>query len=177
MVITSDQLRHVAPQGRADLIDGFVNAFNLKASSFGISTALSTQHFAAQCAAESDGFRTFREYASGDGYDTRTDLGNTPQRDGDGRLWKGRGAIQLTGHTNYVAFAQAIGDPQILRNPALVEGPYYGTLAALWFWQRRGLTAFAERDDILSITKRINGGYNGLADRKTYLARAKKYIA
>lgn len=140
---------------------------------FGIATALEKAHFLAQVAHESDGFRTATEYASGRAYEGRADLGNV--QPGDGVRFKGRGLIQLTGRENYATFSHAMGQGDLfVRSPELVAQLPWAAVAAGWFWQRKGLNALANRDDVVAVTKRINGGTNGLEDRKLRLARAKK---
>ncbi|WP_164116162.1 glycoside hydrolase family 19 protein [Stenotrophomonas maltophilia] len=140
---------------------------------FGIVTALQKAHFLAQVAHESDGFRTATEYASGEAYEGRADLGNV--KPGDGVRYKGRGLIQLTGRENYATFSHALGQGDLfVRSPELVAHLPWAAVAAGWFWQRKGLNALADRDDVVAVTKRINGGTNGLEDRKLRLARAKK---
>lgn len=140
---------------------------------FGIVTALQKAHFLAQVAHESDGFRTATEYASGKAYEGRADLGNV--QPGDGVRFKGRGLIQLTGRENYATFSHAMGrGDYFLREPGSVAMLPWAATAAGWFWQRKGLNALADRDDVVAVTKRINGGTNGLEDRKLRLAQAKK---
>jgi len=141
---------------------------------FGIVTALQKAHFLAQVAHESDGFRTATEYASGRAYEGRKDLGNT--QPGDGVRFKGRGLIQLTGRANYHEYSHAMyGDDRCVRNPAMVAELPDAALAAGWYWQSRRLNVLADKDDIRAVTKRINGGYNGLADRQRYLDKAKAF--
>jgi len=105
-------------------------------------------------------------------YGHRTDLGNT--KDGDGGLFFGRGLIQLTGRANYTSFATAIGKPEIIEHPELVETPEYACLSAGWFWSTRKLNALADSADYTTMTKRINGGTLGLAERE---ANIKKVLA
>lgn len=140
---------------------------------FGIVTALQKAHFLAQVAHESDGFSTATEYASGRAYEGRADLGNVQR--GDGVRFKGRGLIQLTGRENYATFSNAMGQGDLfLRSPELVAQLPWAVSAAGWFWKRKGLSVLADRDDVIAVTKRINGGTNGLEDRKRRLAQAKK---
>lgn len=174
-MITVEQLRRVAPLGKPSLLAGFTDTLNKEGSKWGLTSPLVICHFVAQCAHESDGFRTFEEYASGDAYDTRTDLGNTPQKDGDGRLYKGRGPIQITGKANYEDASDAIGT-DFVNNPGWASGPINGTRMAMWFWWSRNLSRLALIDDVFGITKRINGGTNGLEARKKYLERAKRFL-
>jgi len=89
-------------------------------------------------------------------------MGNT--EDGDGAKFIGRGLIQLTGKDNYMAFGEAIGE-DLVANPQLVEQPRYAALSAGWFFNKRNLNALADVMDIETMSKRINGGNIGMADR------------
>lgn len=141
-----------------------------KAAEYGLlDNRLRLVHFIAQLGHESDGFKAMEEYASGAAYEGRKDLGNVFA--GDGRRYKGRGPIQITGRANYRQYGKALGI-DLERYPELASNPCIGMQLALEYWKQRGLSAYADNDDILTITKRINGGTNGLADRKARLARA-----
>lgn len=147
---------------------------------FGIVTALQKAHFLAQVAHESDGFRTATEYASGRAYEGRADLGNV--QSGDGVRFKGRGLIQLTGRENYATFSHAMGQGDLfVRCPELVAQLPWAVVAAGWFWKRKNLNVWADRDDGLAVGRAINRGSatskgmpNGQADREARLAKAKK---
>lgn len=141
-----------------------------------INTPLRVAHFLAQIAHESDGFCTTEEYASGRAYEGRRDLGNTQV--GDGVRFKGRGLIQLTGRANYAKYGERIG-VDLIADPAKAADPATSLILACEFWTRTrgGLSQYADRDDILTITRAINGGTNGLEDRRHYLARAKQALA
>ena len=103
-------------------------------------------------------------------YDTRTDLGNTAARDGDGFTYRGRGPIQITGRANYAEFTLwcrkfNAAAPDFVATPdAVVTDPWEG-LGPIWYWETRNLNALADRGDDASICRAINGGFNGLADR------------
>lgn len=97
-------------------------------------------------------------------------LGNV--QPGDGAKFIGRGLTQLTGRANYSAAAQALDLP-LLDDPDLAATPAVAALIAGWFWDSRGLNALADRDDIEGITRKINGGTIGLAERKALVAKAK----
>ncbi len=142
-----------------------------------INTPLRIAHFLAQCAHESDGFCTTEEYASGRAYEGRADLGNT--QEGDGVRYKGRGLFQLTGRANYKTYGPKVGIPDLVDHPERAAEPAVSLLIACEYWQERkgGLNRFADQDDIITITKAINGGTNGLDDRRRYLARAKQALA
>jgi putative chitinase len=124
---------------------------------------------------ESDGFCTCEEYASGAAYEGRRDLGNT--QPGDGKRYKGRGLIQLTGRANYKKYGDRIGQ-DLVGNPTKAADPATSLILACEYWKntRGGLNQFADRDDVVTITRAINGGLNGLDDRKKYLAKAKQVL-
>lgn len=137
-----------------------------------INTPLRQAHFLAQLGQESDSFATAEEYASGDAYEGRLDLGNTQQ--GDGRRFKGRGLIQLTGRSNYAAYGTAIGKDLINGNPAAVAtDPSLAVDVSTWFWDTHNLNHLADSDNVDAVTRAINGGLNGISNRRAYLQRAK----
>lgn len=138
-----------------------------------LDNSLRLQHFLAQLGHESDGYKAMEEYASGRAYEGRADLGNTQA--GDGVRYKGRGPIQITGRSNYRTYGKRIGI-NIEKYPELASNPCIGMRLALEYWKAKGLNALADADDILGITKKINGGTNGLADRKGRLALAKELV-
>jgi putative chitinase len=130
-------------------------------------------HFLGQVGHESGGFHYMEEIASGAAYESRKDLGNV--RPGDGRRYKGRGPLQLTGRANYRAFGAALGldlegDPEMAADPAI------GIVIACHYWQTRKLNAYADADDVKGITKRVNGGTNGLSDRIMRTLQAKALV-
>ena len=98
-------------------------------------------------------------------------MGNIEE--GDGYKYRGRGLIQLTGRENYANFGHNV-DVDVLSNPDLLATPEYATLSAGWYWNKRNLNSLADNMDVEGITKKINGGVNGLADRK---ARTEKVLA
>ena len=102
-------------------------------------------------------------------------MGNGPESSGDGWKFRGRGALQLTGHDNYQAFANYINRPDVMTNPDLVAGELCFE-SALWFFDRNKLWGICDQGvsdgAILALTKRINGGTHGLDDRKL---KTKKY--
>lgn len=130
-------------------------------------------HFMAQLCHESGSFRYMEEIASGAAYEGRSDLGNVHA--GDGRLFKGRGPIQITGRTNYRYFGRKIGI-DIERHPQIAAVPSIGLHLALEYWADRKLNSYADQDDVRSITKRINGGFNGLSDRVHHLDKIKGWM-
>lgn len=101
-------------------------------------------------------------------------LGN--REPGDGFKFRGRGLIQITGRSNYEALEDALKFDLVNRPERLAEDNLIAAMSAAWFWSSRGLNGLADRDDVLSITKRINGGTIGLDDRKLRLKRAKEVL-
>ena len=149
-------------------------AANVHLRTFGIlDNSLRLIHFLAQLAHESGNFRYMEEIASGAAYEGRKDLGNTQA--GDGKRYKGRGPIQLTGRANYRKYGQQLGI-DFENNPEIVVLPSVGLLVACKFWADNGLNALADKDDVLTITRRINGGTNGLAYRKAHLAKLRLWV-
>lgn len=138
-----------------------------------LGNGLRLAHFMAQLMHESGSFRYMEEIASGAAYEGRRDLGNT--RKGDGKRFKGRGPIQLTGRANYRLFGRRIGI-DLERHPEIAAIPSIGLHTALEYWADRQLNRYADKDDVRTITKRINGGLNGFDDRKKHLARLKGWM-
>lgn len=143
---------------------------------FGINTPMRMSHFLAQVLHESGCFKYVKELASGAAYDTGRKaiaLGNTPEADGDGQKYKGRGLIQITGTTNYRNCGNDLKQ-DFLQHPELLEQPEWAFKSAGWFWQKQGLNELADRDQLLVITKKINGGTNGYSQRLAFLGKAKR---
>lgn len=172
-LLTAEQLMKIAPNASKERLKLLTPALNQTFAKYQINTPLRIAHFIAQVAHESDCFNAMEEYASGEDYEWRDDLGNT--QPGDGKRFKGRGLMQLTGRTNYADFSKAMGK-DFIAQPELVGQPPYTVLVAGWYWDTRKLNGDADNDDVKTITKIINGGYNGLEDRKDYLHRAKSVL-
>jgi len=170
-LITQEQLSVIALYSRRDRLEKLLPHLNNTMQRYAITTPLRKAHFLAQLGHESDGFNTNEEYASGAAYEGRRDLGNTQA--GDGVRFKGRGLIQVTGRANYLDCGRALG-VDLINSPQRLGDFDLACLSAGWFWDTRKLNNHADRDDILTITKIINGGTNGLADRQSYLSRAKR---
>lgn len=152
---------------------GLAAAVHFPASGL-LDTDLRFAHALAQLGHESDGFRAMEEYASGAAYEGRADLGNTQA--GDGKRYKGRGPIQVTGRANYRRYGRKIGI-DLENRPELASAPSIGLMASCAYWVDKGLNERADADDLLGITKLINGGTNGLADRRARLAAAKALLS
>jgi len=164
----------MAPNAAGWIVAGLNDAMPGLIARAKLTTDLRLAHFLAQLAHESAGFRTTEEYASGSAYEGRRDLGNT--QPGDGRRFKGRGLIQVTGRANARRMSKVLGK-DFESNPELLQRFPWAADTAAAFWSDHRLNDYADADNILTITKRINGGLNGLADRKLYLARAKRALA
>lgn len=180
-MVTLDQLRAIMP-GAGIRAETFLAPLNRAMVEFEINTPARQAAFLSQIAHESGSLRYVRELASGAAYDTgrlAARLGNTLEDDGDGEKYRGRGLIQVTGTANYSACSTALfGDSRhLLDHPELLEMPDAAARSAAWYWQSRGLNELADAGDFLRITKRINGGINGMDDRLAYWDRAKKVLA
>jgi putative chitinase len=158
-----------------------------------INTPKRLAHFLSQCGHESGGFRVFSENLnySTEGllktfskyFDAKTaaEYARKPERianrvyasrmangneaSGDGWRFRGRGLIQLTGRANYTAYDKAVSE-NVLENPDLVAGAL-ALDSAGWFWHTNGLNKIADAGDVTAVTKRVNGGTHGLADRQS----------
>lgn len=169
-MITATLLRGIAPRANPKLVGDLAAAMAEIFPAADIATPLRLAHFLAQAAHETAGFRTLTEYASGADYEDRKDLGNV--RKGDGKRYKGRGIFQLTGRANYRAIGEKLSLP-LEAEPALAAEPHNAVRIAAEYWTSRRLNEAADADELRVITRRINGGLNGLADRQRYLTRAK----
>lgn len=138
---------------------------------FGITTQARAEMFLAEVLHESCGLIYFEEIASGAAYEGRGDLGNTHV--GDGRRYKGRGPIQLTGRSNY-RWAGNILHLALEAHPEIASQHRVGWRIAALYWNAHGLNDLADQGDFTEITQRINGGQNGAAQRRAYLARVRR---
>jgi putative chitinase len=151
----------------------YCDAINATMEKYEINTPLRQAHFLAQVGHESDSLIYNEEIASGAAYENRADLGNTLI--GDGKRYKGRGLIQITGRANYRMY----GDFEKMdfeSNPELLAELPYCVDSAGWFWDGHSLNILADQDKSMEITRRINGGTNGLIDRLNRLTICKKVL-
>ena len=172
-MITLEQLKHIyssCPQAR---LERFLPHLNSTFDEFEINNAQRLRMFLAQIGHESGQLRYVRELASGAAYEGRADLGNTEP--GDGVKYKGRGLIQITGRSNYALVALALGLP-LLEKPELLEQDEPAARSAGWFWYKKNLNSLADEGKFQLITRRINGGLNGYADRYKLYQRAAEVI-
>lgn len=192
MVVTEEVFRRAAPHHPSP--GRWADAMRMILPEYEINTQRRIAAFLAQCGHESAGFtvteenlnysaealmRTFPRYfptlthakpyarnpekIANHVYACR--MGNGSEESGDGWRYRGRGCIQLTGKDNYKAFAAAVN----LSLDAAVQ--YLGTIngaveSACWFWKTRGLNAMADAKDMVTMTKKVNGGLHGLEDRQ-----------
>ena len=140
---------------------------------YGITNRLRIAHFLGQTCHESAGFRTTEEFATGDAYEGRKDLGNTQR--GDGRRYKGRGLLQLTGRANYRELGKVM-KIDLENHPERAAEPALSLRIACEYWKSRNINAPCDRDDLITVTRLVNGGTNGLEDRRLYTSRAKAAI-
>ncbi|QCI14236.1 glycoside hydrolase family 19 protein [Pseudomonas putida] len=181
-MLSESQLVQILPNARPVAGD-FLPALNACMPRWEIDNPRRVAAFLAQVGHESGQLRYVRELGN-DRYLARYDtgslalrLGNTPQADGDGQRYRGRGLIQVTGHNNYQACSRALfGDERLLEQPQLLEQPRWACESAAWFWQSRGLNALADQGEFNRITRLINGGLNGLEDRLKLWARAREVL-
>lgn len=161
---------------------------------FGIETPTRQAAWLAQIGHESGGFiytrelwgptpaqqRYERDFNSAWPPASKTDRNQKPYElgnlhPGDGKRYMGRGLIQVTGRANYRACGAALG-VDLEASPELLQGDVLAARSAGWFWQRKNLNALADAGDFVTLTRRINGGTNGLADRQQRWERAKRAL-
>ena len=141
---------------------------------FEINTNARIRHFLSQTAHESGGLRWLKELASGEAYEGRRDLGNV--HPGDGKKYRGTGVLQTTGRANFQALANYMNDPRVMEGCDYVAATYPFTSAGVW-WTKNNMNALCDRGaTVEQVTRRVNGGLNGLADRKLYYNKALKYF-
>ncbi|WMN58674.1 glycoside hydrolase family 19 protein [Pseudoalteromonas xiamenensis] len=206
LAVDCDSICQIVPTTSASILHPFVDPLNNHFSRFSINTPLRIAHFLAQVAHESGGFRhrsenlnysatalrnLFAKYfpnlVIAESYARKPEaianriyasrMGNGTEASGDGWRFRGRGLIQLTGRENYLRCGQWLGENLVSEPERVAEDLNICVLSACWYWQSKRLNTFADEDDILHITRRINGGLHGLEERKAYLDRAKAVFA
>ena len=172
-MIASSQLALIAIFANSADIVMYAPLLSSAMCEYEINTKSRQSAFLATIIHESGSFKYTREIASGKAYEGRKDLGNVHK--GDGVKFRGRGLIQLTGRTNYTNASKALGI-DFVNNPQWLEQPKYATDVSAWWWQMRGLNQIADTDDFRRVTKVVNGGYNGWADRKRWYDKANEIL-
>ena len=201
-MITEENFTKIIPDVNWDYAKKYVGFFETVLPKYKIDTPLRKAHFLAQITHESGGFKytvenlnysakalynVFRKHfptleaatayarqpekIASKVYANRMENGDEASK--DGWTYRGRGLIQLTGKHNYRLFSAASGE-DVIANPDLLASPQWALASACWFWDMRKLNAYADDDDIHMITKRINGGVNGLENRQHFLDEYKK---
>lgn len=181
-MLTDAQLQKIMPNLASAKRALYLPPLNAAMQAYGVNTPLRTAAFIAQLAHESGEFRWMEEIwgptAAQRRYEPPSDLakrlGNTQA--GDGKLFKGRGPIQITGRFNYRTYGDLLGI-DLTADPARAATPEVAFATAGLYWQRNGLNELADAGQFIAITKRINGGTNGLADRQMYYERAQAVLA
>ncbi|WP_409498574.1 glycoside hydrolase family 19 protein [Pseudomonas fragi] len=177
MPITAQQLLQILPNA-GQVAGFFVPVLNTAMNRYQIVGTQRIAAFIAQIGHESGQLKYVKETwgptAAQARYEGRKDLGNTVA--GDGSKYRGRGLIQITGRANYMACGEGLS-LNLINHPELLERPQHACMSAAWFWATRGLNTLADADQFDRITRRINGGQNGAADRQALYARALKVLA
>jgi putative chitinase len=165
----------LATGARIDRATEFLPIIERAAVDFEINTQARMAAFLAQVGHESGGLHWLTELwgptSSQARYEGRADLGNT--QEGDGFKYRGRGLIQLTGRANYQKASDALAT-DFIGDPDQLAQPEYAVRSAMWFWQSHGLNELADTGDFERVTKIINGGLNGEAERLVLYAAAKE---
>lgn len=180
-MVTTEQLRAIMPGAKQSSLDSFTDPLNAAMAEFGIDTPARQAMFIAQIAHETGQLRWIVELWGPTSQQQRYDppdnlaktLGNvTP---GDGRRYRGRGTLQITGRANYATYGAGLGLDAVT-NPEMLELPLHASRVGALYWERKGLNDYADDGDIIMCTRKINGGLNGLADRTAFWEKAKEVL-
>lgn len=172
-MITKEQLQFIYFHCPQPTLDRYLPWLQQTLDKYQVTTPARICMFLAQVGHESAELRYSEELASGLAYEGRHDLGNT--QPGDGVRYKGRGLIQITGRNNYALCGIGL-DLALLDQPQLLAEIPHATLSAGWFWDNNNLNSYCDKGDFETLTKRINGGLNGLANRQRLLDLAMQVI-
>ena len=162
---------------RVDRAQTFLPFVEAAMDEFDINTPDRQAAFLAQVGHESGGFHWLVELwgptEAQRRYEGRLDLGNTEP--GDGYNYRGRGLLQTTGRQNYSKTGEALGE-DLVEHPELLGTPELASRSAAWFWKEHGLNELADDGHFLTITKRVNGGFNGQEERQALYDTAKEVL-
>lgn len=180
-MITRSQLASIMPAAKSINIDMYLDPINNAMVEFGIETPAQQAMFLAQIAHESGQLRWIKELWGPTSQQERYDppdtlaakLGNGSP--GDGKRYRGRGLIQITGRANYEIYGLELG-MDLLATPELLEQPVPAARSAARFWERNTLNPYADAGDIHGCTRKINGGLNGLESRIAFWETAKEVL-
>lgn len=173
ITVNAVQLKSIMKNASQKTILTYVPLINKYIQEFKINNKLRLVYFLATIAVESGELKYTKELGDGSAYEFRKSLGNTKL--GDGKKYKGRGLIQLTGKNNYIAYKKYCGF-DVVAMPELLERPLGATRSACWFFKTHGCNQLADLDDLEAVRKRVNGDLNGLKAFITYVNRARKAI-
>jgi putative chitinase len=171
--LTPELLQKCFPNASKQKVVLYAELINQTLLKYGGDTLPRIHMFLAQIGHESGELQYTEELASGIAYEGRLDLGNNLP--GDGKRYKGRGLIQLTGKRNYALASLALDLP-LLEKPEILSEPEPSCNVSGWFFQNNNLWTLCDLGDFKGLTKRINGRYNGMEDRLRLLALCQKYI-
>ena len=172
--VTKRQLAEIWQCSPTLIADSEIVELNKCLETFQITTPSRIRHFLSQTAHESGGGRWKKELSDGWYLEGRTDIGNVYH--GDGPKYKGAGYIQLTGRHNYQKFSDYIGDPKVMDGVDYVAETYPYTSAGYWWWSN-GMNELCNKNPtVRQVTRRVNGGYNGITDREHYYAICQRVI-
>jgi putative chitinase len=205
MQVTLELLQHMCPKTKKSVLEGYVEPLNTVAEYYEMThNAARLAGFLAQIGHESGGFNFIKENLNYSAKGLRSifpkyfpndeiakqyerqpakianrvygnRMGNGPEESGDGFKFCGRGLIQLTGKQNYTRLANDLGI-SIDETIAYLETPNGAVASAGWFWDNNNLNQICDKGDFVLLTKRINGGTIGLADRKHHFDEAMQYL-
>lgn len=205
MQVTLELLHTMCPHTKTSILEGYLEPLNTVAEYYDMTkNPARLAGFLAQVAHESGGFTavkenlnysakglatTFKKYfpteADAKPYERQPQkianrvyanrMGNGPEESGDGYKFCGRGLIQLTGKQNYTKFAADLGI-SIDETVAYLETPNGAVASAGWFWDNNNLNQYCDKGDFVTLTKRINGGTIGLADRQHHFDEAMHFL-
>jgi len=175
-LFTFDQFKSMLPHATIDNLKRFYDPILETCTEYEINTPKRISGFIAQLAVESGSLKYVREIYSGEKYDVgklAVKLGNTPEDDGDGERYKGRGLIQITGLANYKKLSRDL-NVDFVNKPELLELPQYATLSAGWYWNDRKLNKLADDGNFAGICTSVNGSWNGWEERLRNWYRCKE---
>ena len=200
MKIEASQIMAISPTCKPEVAEGLAQCLPAVLEKYAISTPLRVAHFLAQTAHESEGFTHFVENLNYSAAGLRSTfpehfrnvsayayarnpekianhvyanrMGNGNEASGDGWKFRGRGMIQLTGRDNYAALSKDLG-VGATANPDYLSTPKGAAESAAWYWKERNINKPADSDNVVTVTKLINGGTLGLDERKRLLVIAK----
>lgn len=203
MDITLEQITKAVPSVNRQRAMELVEVFNAWNEKFGITTPLRIAHFLGQIMHESGGLNTLQENLNYSAdrllvvfpkYFNKTNvslyarnpqkignrvyanrMGNGSEGSGDGYRYRGRGALQITGKAGYEAYQKSgFCNGDLISHPEWLAQKPGAYKSAMWFWWKNGCNTLADKDDIVAVTRKINGGYNGLSQREAYVKSLKK---